>query len=391
MSGEMLTFWIRAFVFLLVLLTAFAYLTFTERRVLSWFQWRVGPNRVGPWGLFQPIADGVKTILKQELIPRQADRVLYMLAPVITFAAAFSMFGLIPVGKGVMLSNISVALLLFLGLSSLGAYGLILAGWSSQSRYPFLGGLRACAQVISYELSLGLAVLVPVLIVGSLNINDIGQIYRSEYWNPWYLVVLIPAGILFLISALAETGRVPFDLPECESEIVAGYHTEYSSLKYAMFPMGEYVAMCAMSAIAVHIFLGGYLLPSIGGVDLTNWLGAIFGAFGGDPHAAFGPPAAWNLSDEYWRAVSLSLEGLSSTLTFIAKVAILVFTFMWIRATEPRFRYDQLMRFGWKVMLPAGLVLVFLASVLHVLVPPAEAGMSEVGKPRLEEISYGSH
>ena len=374
----MLKFWIRAFVFLLVLLTAFAYLTYLERRVLSWFQWRVGPNRVGPWGLFQPIADGVKTVLKQEAVPRKADRVLYIMAPIITFAAAFSMFGLIPVGDGVMLSNVSVAILIFLGLSSLGAYGVILAGWSGQSRYPFLGGLRACAQVISYELPLGLAVLVPVMIVGSLNINDIGHIYTSQYWNPWFLVVLIPAGILFLVSALAETGRVPFDLPECESEIVAGYHTEYSSLKYAMFPMGEYIAMCAMAAIAVHMFLGGYMWPTIGGVDLTNWLGSLYGALGGDPTAAIGPPAFLHMSDEYWRACSLSLSGLSSTLTFCFKVGVLVFMFMWIRATEPRFRYDQLMRFGWKVLLPIGLFLVFLASAFHVLVPVSAEGEQQV-------------
>jgi NADH-quinone oxidoreductase subunit H len=374
MSPEMLTFLVRSFVFLLVLLTAFAYLTLAERRVLSWFQWRVGPNRVGPWGLFQPIADGVKAILKQELIPAKADPVLYLLAPVIAFTAAFSMFAVIPVGQGVMLSNISVALLIFLGLSSMGAYGLILSGWASQSRYPFLGSLRACAQVISYELTLGLAVLVPVMIVGSLNINDIGGIYRNPNWSPWYLLVLLPAGILFLIAAMAETGRVPFDLPECESEIVAGYHTEYSSLKYAMFPMGEYVGMCAMCSIAVHMFLGGYYLPVVGGVDLTNWLGAIVQALGGSADFAFMPPAFLGLSPAYANALSLTLLGLSSTLTFLVKVGFLIWVFMWIRATEPRFRYDQLMRFGWKVMLPLGLALVFLTSVLHVFLPAAGAG-----------------
>lgn len=353
MSGEVLNWIIRMVIFILCLLTAFAYLTLTERRVLAWFQWRVGPNRVGPWGLFQPIADGVKAILKQEMIPRKSDKILYLLAPVITFAAGFSMFAVIPVGERVWLSNIAVGALIFLGLSSLGAYGLILAGWASQSRYPFLGALRACAQVISYELTLGLTLLVPVMIVGSLNINDIGQIYLAETWSPWYLFVLIPAGILFLIAACAETGRVPFDLPECESEIVAGYHTEYSSLKYAMFPMGEYVALCAMSAVATHMFLGSYHLP----FGLTYWAG----------DWQLYPAAFFQLSTDHSIALSLTAHGLATTLTFLAKMAIVILAFMWVRATEPRFRYDQLMRFGWKFMLPAGLVLVFATAVLLVL------------------------
>jgi NADH-quinone oxidoreductase subunit H len=368
MSAEGLKLTIRIAIFIVCLLTAFAYLTYLERRVLSWFQWRVGPNRVGPWGLFQPLADGVKTVLKQEMIPRNADRFLYMLAPVVTFAAGLTMFAVIPVGEEVWISNIAVALLIFLGLSSLGAYGLILSGWSSQSQYPFLGALRACAQVISYELTLGLALLVPVMIVGSLNITDIGQIYLAETWSPWYLVVLIPAGILFLIAALAETGRVPFDLPECESEIVAGYHTEYSSLKYAMFPMGEYVAMCAMAAIATHMFLGGIYLPTIGGFDLTYWAG----------NWAIPAEGSFGIEGDYWRAISLTGAGLATTLTFLAKMLLIVITFMWVRATEPRFRYDQLMAFGWKGMLPAGLVLVLLTAVILVLVPEGDVASTAV-------------
>ena len=364
MPQYLLLILIRAVIFVIVLLTGFAYLTYLERRVLSWFQWRVGPNRVGPWGLFQPIADGVKAILKQELIPQKADKLLYLMAPVVAFAAAFTMFSLIPVGEGVYLSDLPIALLVFLGLSSLAAYGVILAGWSSQNRYSFMGALRSCAQVISYELGLGLALLVPVMIVGSLSLTEIGMIYRSEYWHPLYFIVLIPAGILFLISAMAETARIPFDLPECESELVTGFHTEYSSLKYAMFPMGEYMGMSAMCAIAVHFFLGSYTLPVIGGVDLTNWFGLLIG----NPGAVLGP------SEGYWTVLSISALGFSTTMTFIVKVLILIFVFMWVRATEPRFRYDQLMRFGWKVLLPIGLVLVFLAAVITVLVPAAEVG-----------------
>jgi NADH-quinone oxidoreductase subunit H len=376
MWAELLKIFLRSVIFIVISLTAFAYLTYLERRVLSWFQWRVGPNRVGPWGLFQPIADGLKTILKQEIVPRKADRALYFLAPIIALAAGFTMFALVPVGDGVWISNVAVAVLVFLGCSSLGAYGIILAGWSSQSRYPFIGSLRACAQVISYELTLGLAILVPVLIVGSLSVNDIANIYRSPYWNPLYLIVLAPATLLFFVAALAETGRVPFDLPEGESEIVAGYMTEYSSLKYAMFPMGEYLAMCAMSAIAVHMFLGGYLLPAIGGVDLTNWIGLLVR----DPGAVWGPVDSLKLPPDFWAALSVSAKGLSTSITFTVKVCLLIFSFMWIRATYPRLRYDQLMRLGWKVMLPAGIGLVILTAVLLAVLPVPEAGakLSEV-------------
>lgn len=359
MTPEILNWIVRALLFIVCLLTAFAYLTLTERRILAFFQWRCGPNRVGPWGLFQPIADGVKTVLKQEALPRKADKWLYLAAPIITFAAGFSMFAVIPVGENVWLSNVAVGALIFLGFSSFGAYGLILAGWASQSKYPFLGALRACAQVISYELSLGLALLVPIMIVGSLNINDIGNIYYSEYWHPVYLIPLTGAFILFLIAALAETGRVPFDLPECESEIVAGYHTEYSSLKYAMFPMGEYVAMCGMAAIAVHMFLGGWHLPFISDGALRNAIGGM----------AIYPPAFLGLSQEYMNALSWTAMGFVTTMVFISKMALLILVFMWIRATEPRFRYDQLMSFGWKRMLPAGFALVLFTAILLAIVP----------------------
>jgi NADH-quinone oxidoreductase subunit H len=360
-TPELLTLLLRAGLMIFVLLTAFAYLTYLERRVLSWFQWRTGPNRVGPWGLLQPLADGVKTVLKQEMVPEKADKRLYFMAPVITFAAAFSIFSLIPLGPGVWISNVPVAALIFLGLSSLASYGLIIAGWASQSRYSFLGGLRTCAQVISYELGLGLALLVPIMIVGSLSLNDIGNIYTSPNWHPAYLLVLFPATVLFLICALAETGRAPFDLPECEAEIVAGYHTEYSSFKYAMFPMGEYIAMAAMAAIAVHMFFGGYNLP----FGMTNWLGNIIG----NPDAVAGPPA-WLIPGEVWRdALSISALGFSTVHTFILKTLAIIFIFMWIRATTPRVRYDQLMRLGWKVLLPVGLALVAMTAIINVLLP----------------------
>ncbi len=370
MWAEILMLFLRSLIFIVISLTAFAYLTYLERRMLGWFTWRCGPNRVGPWGLFQPIADGVKTVLKQEIIPRKADKVLYLLAPIITLAAAFTMFALVPVGERVWISNLPVAVLIFLGLSSLGAYGIILAGWSSQSRYSFLGAMRACAQVISYELALGLAILIPVMITGSLNLNEIANIYRSPHWSPWYLLVLAPATALFFIASMAETGRIPFDLPEGESEIVAGYFTEYSSLKYAMFPMGEYIAMCAMAAISVHMFFGGYLLPTIGGVDFTNWIGVLLG----QPTAAWGPLEALHLPPDYWAALSVGALGLSTSITFTAKVTLIILVYMWLRATFPRFRYDQLMRFGWKVLLPTGLALVLVTAILMTMIPLPEVG-----------------
>jgi NADH-quinone oxidoreductase subunit H len=315
-------------------------------------------------------------VLKQEMVPLKADRVLYMISPVIAFAACFTMFAVIPVGEQVWLSNVPIAVLLLLGLSSLAAYGLILAGWSSQSRYPFLGSLRTCAQVISYELALGLTLLVPVMLAGSLNFNDIGNLYFSPNWNPLYLLVLIPAALLFLIASCAETGRVPFDLPECEAEIVAGYHTEYSSMKYAMFPMGEYIAMTALSAVAVHMFMGGYHIYVPSGPDLSapwhdisNWAGLLGSLVGMDENWVLGPPT-WLIKDPYWASFSIGAVGFSTVVTFLAKLTILILVFMWVRATLPRLRYDQLMRLGWKFMLPAGLVLVFFTAVLMVFAPP---------------------
>lgn len=377
-TPEIVNLLIRGGVFILVLLTAFAYLTYTERRILSFFQWRLGPNRVGPQGLFQPLADGVKTVLKQEMVPRKADKVLYFLAPALTLSASFTTFALIPVGERVMLSNVPVAILFFLGLSSMSAYGLILAGWSSQSKYPFLGSLRTCAQVISYELALGLCLLVPIMITGSLNINDFGLMYQSANWNWIYLLVLIPTAILFLIASLAETGRTPFDLPECESEIVAGYHTEYSSMKYAMFPMGEYIAMVAMSAMVVHMLLGGYFL-NLGFIDLTYWLG----------DWTFGPSEAWGWG-AYRDALALTGHGLATTLTFVVKLALLVFTFMWIRGTFPRLRYDQLMRFGWKWMLPATLVMIIFTAAFVAIFGPVNTGTLKTGTQTTMEVSLNA-
>jgi NADH-quinone oxidoreductase subunit H len=305
---------IRSAVFLGGVLTAFAYVTLLERRLLARFQLRVGPNRVGPFGLLQPLADGVKLIFKESFVPARADRLVYVLAPVITVVAALFVYAVIPVGPPVHLfgrevalyvADVNVGILLVLAASSIGVYGIILGGWASDSKYSLLGGLRSSAQVISYELALGLAVLPVVMAANSLSLVDIVRAQAHR----WFIVTQPAAFLLFLIAGLAETNRAPFDLPESEQELVAGYQTEYGGFAFAMFYLGEYVGVITMSALAATLFFGG-------------WQGPLL------------PPFLW----------------------FLLKVFLGVCVFVWIRATLPRLRYDQLMGLGWKVLVPAGFV-----------------------------------
>ncbi len=304
---------IKSVVILTGVLLSFAYLTLFERRLLARFQLRVGPNRVGPFGLLQPIADGIKLIFKEDFTPARADRFLYLVAPLITVAAALFVYAVIPIGPPVHLfgrevtlyvANVNVGILLVLGASSIGVYGIILGGWASDNKYAILGALRSTAQVISYELPLGLAVLGVVLAAHSLSLVDI---VRAQS-HLWFIVVQPAAFVLFLIAAFAETNRAPFDLPEAEQELVAGYQTEYGGFKFAMFYLGEYVGVITMSALTATLFLGGWQGP-------------------------FLPPVLW----------------------FLLKVFAVVCFFVWVRATLPRLRYDQLMGLGWKVLIPVGL------------------------------------
>lgn len=332
MDPTLLAEWaVKSALILFTLLTGFAYLTLFERRVLARIQVRIGPNRVGPWGLLQPLADGIKLIFKEELIPSQADRTLFILAPVITVVPAFILVAVIPIGPEVELfgrrfvlglsDDLNVGVLYVMAVSSIAVYGIALAGWSSGNKYSTLGALRASAQMVSYELALGLAFVGPIMLAGSLSVRDI--VLDQTRVLDWY-VFRQPLGLyVFLVSALAEVNRAPFDLPEAEQELTAGYHTEYSGMKFAMFYMAEYIKMIAVSAVAASLFLGGYNGP---GVDGIPWLGPLYLAF---------------------------------------KVVALLFLMIWLRATLPRLRYDRLMAYGWKVLLPLGLVnLVWTAALV---------------------------
>lgn len=299
-----------------ILMTGFAYTMLLERRLLGFFQLRLGPNRVGPGGMLQPLADGLKMMLKEDLIPNGADPLIYRLAPVISMFTALAVDAVIPFGKPIHvfgttinldIANPSIGLLIVFAFSSLGVYGLVLGGWASQNKYSLLGGIRASAQIISYELAMGFAVMGVLMMAGTANLEKIVLAQRAHGW--FWLPQLVPF-VIYFITAIAETNRTPFDLPEAESELVAGYHTEYSGIRFAMFVMAEYINMLAVSGLAVTLFFGGWSGP------------------------AFLPPIVW----------------------LFIKVAIMIFVFIWIRATLPRFRYDKLMSFGWKVLLPLSFI-----------------------------------
>ena len=311
-----------ALIFALVIgiVLSVAYLTFFERKVIGYMQLRVGPNTVGPFGLLQPIADAVKLLHKETIIPFASNKFLFVIAPVITFTLALAAWAVIPLDKGVVFANINVGVLYLFAVSSLGVYGVIIAGWASNSRYALLGALRSAAQMISYEVSIGLVMISVLLNVGSLNLSDI--IIAQE--KIWFVFPLFPIAVIFFISALAETNRAPFDLPEAEAELVAGYNVEYSSMPFALFFLGEYANMILMSALFSILFLGGWLVP--------------FNC----SYLSFIPGFVW----------------------FALKIAFSLFIFLWTRATLPRYRYDQLMRLGWKVFLPFTLIWVVVSAAV---------------------------
>jgi len=309
-------------------LIGMAYLTYAERKVLAAMQLRRGPNVVGPFGLFQPFADAIKMMTKETIIPTGASRFLFILAPMLTFSLAVIAWAVIPVNDGWAIANINVGVLYLFAISSLGVYGVIIAGWASNSKYAFLGALRSAAQMVSYEVSMGFVMVTVLLCVGSLNLNDVVLAQR----HIWFAIPLFPMFIIFFISTLAETNRSPFDLPEGESEIVAGFFVEYSAMTFALFFLGEYTNMILMSAMTSILFLGGWLAP-----------------FADTP---FGVLFTW-IPGPIW---------------FILKICGVLFFFLWTRATFPRYRYDQLMRLGWKVFLPFSLVyLVLVAGVLMLM------------------------
>jgi NADH-quinone oxidoreductase subunit H len=312
--------WIAFLIVLIIvpLLLAIAYLTYAERKIIGAMQLRQGPMVVGPLGLLQPIADGLKLLVKETVLPSGANKVVFLLAPMVTFTLALIGWAVIPFGEGMVLADINVGVLYLLAISSLGVYGIIMAGWASNSRYAFLGALRSAAQMVSYEIAIGLIIINVLITAGSLNLSDI---VRAQE-NLWYFIPHFPMFAIFVASILAETNRHPFDLPEAEAELVAGYNVEYSSMSFALFFLGEYGNMILMSAICAVLFLGGWLPPF---------------------HIA---PFTW-IPGPIW---------------FIAKICFILFIFIWARATLPRYRYDQLMRLGWKVFLPASLLWVVVTS-----------------------------
>jgi NADH-quinone oxidoreductase subunit H len=322
-----------------------------ERRIVGRMQQRPGPNRVGPFGLIQSLADGVKLALKEDIIPTAADKIVFVIAPIISVTAAFMAFAVIPITGEVnlfgrqtamQLTDLSVGVLYILAVASVGVYGIVLAGWSSGSTYPLLGGLRSSAQVISYEIAMGLSLVAVFIYAGSMSTSEI--VAAQSSW--WYAVVLFPSFAIYAISMVGETNRAPVDLAEAEGELVGGFHTEYSSLKFALFFLAEYVNIVAVSALATTLFLGGYKAPP--GLGFTEaWLGGWF-------------TAVW----------------------FFAKVITFFFVFVWLRGTLPRLRYDQFMQFGWKVLIPISILWILVVATLRVL--------SLQGAPRSVVIAFAS-
>jgi NADH-quinone oxidoreductase subunit H len=331
LAGLLITL-LKIFVVFNAVMAAVTFLVWVERRISAFIQDRLGPNRVGPYGLLQPLADAIKLLHKEDLIPGQVDRRVFIIAPALSLIPALMTFAVIPFGGTLsifgweiplIITDVNIGVLYILALSSLGVYGIVLAGWSSNNKYSLLGGLRSSAQMISYELALGLSIVGVVLLTGSLSLRE--MVYAQ--YGLWNVVKQPLAFFIFLVAVFAETNRLPFDLPEAETELVAGYHTEYAGMKFAMFFMAEYANMVTASALVVTLFFGGWMIPFVSTPE----------------------PSPWWLS-------------LLEILTFVVKVAAILFLFVWVRWTIPRFRYDQLMVLGWKVLLPLALLNIFVTS-----------------------------
>jgi len=314
---------LKCFSIILPLILTVAYITYAERKIIGAMQLRIGPNMVGPFGLLQPIADAIKLLHKEITIPFAANKILFILAPILTFSFSLAAWAVIPFDDGVVIADINVGILYLFAISSLTVYGIILAGWASNSKYAFLGAMRSAAQMISYEVSIGLVIITILLKVGSLNISAIVKAQQET----WFILTLFPMWIIFFISSLAEANRTPFDLPEAEAELVAGYHVEYSSFPFALFFLGEYANMILLSAMNAILFFGGW-------------------------QPLFNIPLFQMIPGYIW---------------FALKISFFLFLFIWIRASLPRYRYDQLMRLGWKVFLPISLIAVILVAAIKLL------------------------
>ena len=337
MEGLLLIAWIvvKIIAIILVLLLSVAYLTFFERKVIGYMQSRIGPNRIGPLGLLQPIADVIKLLNKEIIFPEASNKYLFVIAPIISLGTSLAAWAVIPFDKTAVLANINAGVLFVLALSSLGVYGILIAGWASNSKYAMFGALRAAAQSISYEIAMGFALIGVMMAAGSLNLETIVQAQAGGLWH-WYWLPLFPLFIVYWISGIAETNRAPFDVAEGESELVAGFHVEYSGMVFALFFLAEYANMILISALIAVLFLGGWLSP-----------------FQGIP---------------YLEGLFLWVPGF---IWFLLKLSIFVFCYLWFRATFPRYRYDQIMRLGWKVLLPVTIVwIAVIALAVHFNIAP---------------------
>jgi NADH-quinone oxidoreductase subunit H len=342
-----------------VVLVGVAYMTLAERRISAFIQDRLGPNRVGPFGLLQPIADGIKNIVKEETMPATANRFFFVLAPLLSIIPAVMTFAVIPVAAplptpwgviDMIVADLPIGILYILARGSLGVYGLFLAGWASNNKYALLGGVRSSAQMVSYEVAMGLSLLPVIMLAGNVTLPAI--VAQQQQLGFWYMFPLSLAFIFFVISAFAETNRLPFDLPEAESELITGYHTEYSAMKFSMFFIAEYSHILTASALMATLFLGGWSIPFWSGAEMFWYEGALISGF-----TAAGDPIASNPA--WWKT-------LLTLVAFALKTAFFIVVFIWVRWTLPRFRYDQVMQLGWKVMLPItlGYVMVVAATIL---------------------------
>lgn len=362
--AELVAALVKIVAVLMVLMISVPMLVWWERKWVADFQARIGPNRVGPYGLLQSFADGIKLICKEDILPSHVDRVLYLLAPVVMMLPALAVFAVVPFGNRVqigqydvplVIADVPVGILYVLAITSLGVYGIVISGWSSNNKYSLLGGLRSSAQMVSYELPMGLAIVAAVLIstrhgVGSLSLRDIVASQDGGIWH-WTFLVWFPLGliaaVMYYICGIAETNRAPFDLPEAETELVAGYHTEYSSMKFAMFFMAEYANMVNVAAIFVTLFWGGWTSPFPWRIFAEGSIGSALGGL-------------------FW---------------FVFKVALIIGLYIWIRATVPRLRYDRLMAFTWKGLLPVALVNILLIATILTLFFPHREGQADRGQP----------
>ncbi len=330
-TGLLLWIIIKILVIVVPLLLAVAYLTYAERKVIGYMQVRIGPNRVGFLGLLQPFADIIKLILKEIIVPTQSNKYLFVIAPLFALTPALVGWAVVPFSEGLVLANINAGVLFLFAMSSLGVYGVLIAGWASNSKYAMLGALRSAAQTVSYEIAMGFAFVGVLIAAGSMNLTEIVLSQQGGFWHWWFLP-LWPLFIVFWIAGIAETNRAPFDMAEGESEIVAGFHVEYSGIGFALFFLAEYASMILISAVMSLLFLGGWLSP----VEGVPWLGDVL----------------------FW---------VPGWVWFFSKIAIFLFVYLWVRATFPRYRYDQLMRLGWKVLIPVTIVWIIVTALMVLL------------------------